>query len=204
MPVSVSSQRAVDVVIVGGGVAGAMVAVNLARAGKSVLVLEAGSDGALTPNHYSDILSTLHAMGSARGTPNGPYPVNHDAPSPNDSKRDPYFVQIGQKQFLSDYLRMLGGSTLHWQGTTLRMLPNDFRMQCTYGQGVDWPISYDELEPFYREAEHEIGVSANVVDQQIFGVWFEKGYVYPMERMPQSLSDQYRIPISIAEAVIPL
>jgi choline dehydrogenase-like flavoprotein len=185
------SQRVFDVVIVGGGVAGAMVAIKLSRAGKSVLVLEAGTDGALSPNNYSDVLSTFHAMGSMRGTPNGPYPINHSALSPNDAQKDPYFVQIGQKRFLSDYLRMFGGSTLHWQGTTLRMLPNDFRMQSTYGQAVDWPISYDELEPFYRKTEHEIGVSANVEDQTSFGVWFEKGYVYPMEKMPQSLSDQY-------------
>lgn len=185
------SQRIFDVVIVGGGVAGAMAAIKLSRAGKSVLVLEAGTDAVLSPNNYADALSTFHAMGSMRSTPNGPYPINHDALSPNDSQQDPYFVQIGKKRFLSDYLRMLGGSTLHWQGTTLRMLPNDFRMQSTYGQAVDWPISYDDLEPYYCEAEHTIGVSANVEDQAFFGVWFEKGYVYPMEKMPQSLSDQY-------------
>ena len=49
-------------------------------------------------------------------------------------------VQIGPERFLSDYLRMLGGSTLHWQGTTLRMVPNDFRMRATYGIACDWPI----------------------------------------------------------------
>jgi choline dehydrogenase-like flavoprotein len=130
-------------------------------------------------------------MGPLRGTPNGPYPVNHAALSPNDSQQDPYFVQIGPKHFMSDYLRMFGGSTLHWQGTSLRMLPNDFRLQSTYGQAVDWPVSYDDLEPFYRQAEHEIGVSANVEDQTFHGAWFEKDYVYPMERMPQSISDQY-------------
>ena len=71
------------------------------------------------------------------------------------------------------------------------MLPNDFRMQSEYGQASDWPISYDDLEPFYCEAEREIGVSANVEDQRNFGVWFSDGYVYPMERMPQSLIDQF-------------
>jgi choline dehydrogenase-like flavoprotein len=188
---SEGSQLLYDVVIVGGGVAGAMIAVKLSRAGKRVLVLEAGTDAALKPSSYADILSTFHAMGPARGTPNGPYPVNPDALSPNDSKQDPYFIQTGQKRFMSDYIRTLGGSTLHWQGTTLRMLPNDFRMQSAYGQAVDWPVSYDELEPFYSEAEHEVGVSANVEDQAFLGVWFEKDYVYPMERMPQSLSDLY-------------
>ena len=188
---SESSKRRYDVVVVGGGVAGAMVASRLSQAGKSVLILEAGTDDATDPAKYQGFISTFHAMGSLRATPNGPYPVNPSALSPNDSKQDPYFFQIGGKRFLSDYLRMLGGSTLHWQGTSLRMLPNDFRMQSAYGQATDWPVSYDDLEPFYREAEHAIGVSANVDDQRLFGAWFPDGYVYPMERMPQSYMDQF-------------
>src|SRR5581483_11447930 len=145
------------------------------------------------PAKYQGFVSTFHAMGPLRGTPNGPYPVNSSALSPNDAKQDPYFVQIGGKRFLSDYLRMLGGSTLHWQGTSLRMLPNDFRMQSAYGQAIDWPVSYDDLEPFYREAEHAIGVSANVDDQRQAGARFPEDYVYPMERMPQSFIDRFFI-----------
>ena len=68
--------------------------------------------------------------------------------------------------FMSDYLRMLGGTSLHWQGTSLRLVPNDFRMQSVYGHGLDWPIGYDDLEPAYRRAEEEIGVSADVEDQR--------------------------------------
>ncbi len=188
---SESGSKRYDVVIVGGGVAGALVASKLSRAGKSVLVLEAGTDAALDPSHYAGIVAKLHSIGPVRGTPNGPYPINRASLSPNDSAQDPYFVQVGEKRFLSDFLRMLGGSTLHWQGTSLRMLPNDFRLQSEYGQAVDWPLSYSDLEPYYRQAEHEIGVSANVEDQTFLGAWFEKDYVYPMERMPQSLSDQY-------------
>jgi len=179
-----------DVVIVGGGVTGALLARQVARAGRSVLVLEAGTAEAMEPANYREYVSHYYEMGLRRGAPNGPYPPNLSALSPNDANQDPYFVQEGPQRFLSDYLRMLGGTTLHWQGTSVRLLPSDFRLQSEYGRAVDWPIGYDELEPFYREAEWELGVSANVEDQRNLGVWFADGYDFPMERVPQSYGDR--------------
>ena len=196
-----TDSRSFDVVIVGSGVTGAMAALKLARAGKSVLVLEAGTSDALDPAKYQDFVDTYYTIGSVRTSPNGPYPSNPSALSPNDANQDPYFVQQGQQKFLSDYLRMVGGSTLHWQGTSVRLVPNDFRMQSTYGRAVDWPISYSDLEPFYEEAEWAIGVSANVADQKNFGVWFSEGYDYPMERMPQSYVDQFFIETMVGAKV---
>jgi choline dehydrogenase-like flavoprotein len=183
-----------DAVIVGGGVMGALVARVLSQAGKSVLILEAGIEGAMNPDTYRQYLQTLYTEGGIRGMPNGPYPWNGAAPSPgiptapNGNK---YYEYVPGMQFLSDYLRMLGGTTLHWQGTSLRLVPNDFRMQSVYGHAQDWPITYDDLEPAYRRAEAELGVSADVEDQRFFGVWFPEGYVYPMHRMPQSRVDQF-------------
>ncbi len=72
------------------------------------------------------------------------------------------------------------------------MLPNDFRMKSTYGVALDWPISYDELKPYYEMAEHEIGVSGDVENlyypnagQDFFGK-----YEFPMHGIPQSYLDQ--------------
>jgi choline dehydrogenase-like flavoprotein len=52
-----------------------------------------------------------------------------------------------------------GGSSNCWTGCTPRMLPNDFRLKSTYGVGYDWPVTYDELEPFYAEVEALMSIS---------------------------------------------
>ena len=52
-----------------------------------------------------------------------------------------------------------GGSSRCWTGCVPRMLPNDFRLRSTYGVGVDWPITYEELEPYYAEVEEAMAVS---------------------------------------------
>jgi choline dehydrogenase-like flavoprotein len=101
-----------------------------------------------------------------------------------------YFVQNGPDPYASSYTRLLGGSTLHWLGVCLRMLPEDFQVRSRYGVGRDWPLGYDDLEPYYRQAEQEIGVSADVADQEHLGISFPAGHDYPMHRIPPSYSDQ--------------
>jgi choline dehydrogenase-like flavoprotein len=51
------------------------------------------------------------------------------------------------------YAPTFGGTSNMWYGNTPRMLPEDFELHRRYGQGVDWPITYDDLEPFYCDAE---------------------------------------------------
>ena len=90
----------------------------------------------------------------------------------------------------STYSRVLGGTTRHWEAKALRMVPDDFEMRSKFGQGRDWPVSYDELEPYYQQAERELGVSGDVEDQDYAGLTFAEGYVLPMHRMPPSWLDQ--------------
>jgi len=52
-----------------------------------------------------------------------------------------------------------GGGTNCWFATTPRMLPSDFRLKSLYGRGQDWPLSYDELEPYYAHAEDIMDIS---------------------------------------------
>lgn len=51
-----------------------------------------------------------------------------------------------------------GGSSNCWTGCTPRFMPNDFSLKSTYGVGVDWPLSYDDLEPYYSEAEEIMAI----------------------------------------------
>src|SRR4051795_5616513 len=179
-----SDQEQYDVVIVGGGTAGALIAKRLTHAKLRVLLLEAGPG---TPAEFDGYTKHLeHFYATAAKGPEAPWP-----PSPNAGQPDTrdlhtsngYFLQQGPQQFASSYTRLLGGSTLHWLGVSLRMLPEDFQLHARYGVGRDWPLGYDALEPYYRAAERELGVSADVADQAHLGVTFPEGYDYPMERM---------------------
>ena len=158
-----------DFVIVGGGVAGALLADRLGRAGKSVILLEAGS------RVVRDEAARKYAAASAR-TLKAPYEDEHFAFAPFD-------LPAGTN-FKSTYMRRLGGTTWHWQGHTPRMLPADFTLFSLYGVGVDWPIRYEHLESWYCQAEAELGVSGDhAVWNGLFGAFrsqpFPMGPIWP-------------------------
>ena len=180
-----------DVVIVGAGIAGSLLAKHLTRARLRVLVLEAGPATAWTFDGYTRHLEHFYAA-SSKG-PEAPWPPAANAPQPDTAdlrSGTGYFVQKGPDKYASSYSRLQGGSTLHWLGVSLRMLPQDFELHARYGVGRDWPLGYGDLEPYYRQAEREIGVAADVADQAHLGVTFPAGYDYPMRRIPPSYSDQ--------------
>jgi choline dehydrogenase-like flavoprotein len=194
-----------DVVIVGSGIAGAIVAQTLVDAGKKVLMLDAGLESGMALGGdaaYRAQMAYLDTFYKATAkTPNSPYPNLKNAPSSDVLEVQPvermdrktgYFVQKGPLPFGSDNWVGPGGTTQHWLGTALRMLPNDFRMKTMYGHGVDWPISYDDLRTYYEMAEFEIGVSGDVDDQHLPNIgsnYFSQDYVFPMEKIPQSYLD---------------
>jgi len=206
--VIVTNEIMYDAIVVGGGPIGAHIAKGLSEKGKRVLILEAGRASGLTPQSYRSYVENYYT--EANKQPNSPYPQNASAPSPMssdihpigpppsdiqpDTPRTPdltgYQVERGPQAFGSTFLRSLGGASLHWLGTSPRHLPNDFHINSTYGVGVDWPISYDDLQPYYCKAEWSIGVSSNKADQEQFGVWFPEDYDFPMHRIPMSYSDQ--------------
>jgi choline dehydrogenase-like flavoprotein len=197
MTVSVTPNGTYDAIIVGGGPVGAHVAKELVAKNKRVLMLEAGRAGGLTYQSYRSYVDNYYTR-VVKDT-NSPYPYNASAPSPNDTdilkivKGTPdivgYQVEMGPEAFGSTYLRQLGGTSLHWLGTTPRFCPNDFQLQSKYGRGIDWPLTYADIEPYYCDAERSIGVAANKADQEQHGIWFSSGYDYPMERIPPSWSD---------------
>lgn len=180
-----------DVVIVGAGVAGALIAKRLTLAGLDVLMLEAGPATAKSLDGYEKHLAQFYA--AAGKGPESPWSPALGAPQPDTADLPAgggYFVQNGPDKYGSSYSRLQGGSTLHWLGVSLRMLPEDFRLRSRHGVGRDWPLGYDDLEPFYRAAEREIGVAADVAEQRYLGLTFPDGYDYPMHKVPPSYSDK--------------
>jgi choline dehydrogenase-like flavoprotein len=98
-----------------------------------------------------------------------------------------YLIQKGPLAFGSTYERINGGTVRHWLGTSLRFVPSDFEMKSRFDRFVDWPIKYRHLERWYGDAEKDIGVSADVADQQYLGINFSSNY--PMPKIPLSLVD---------------
>ena len=193
-----ASEKSYDAVIVGSGVAGSIIAHELGRKGFSVLVLEAGPGPDMTLKDYEAYLTRFYS--AAGKDNNSPYPESPSAPmprsfdtvklQPGEPNATGYLVHQGPIELDSTYTRVTGGTTRHWEGKALRMLPEDFEMRTRHGQGRDWPLDYETLEPWYREAERELGVSADVEDQGYLGIRFPDGYVYPMRRIPTSYLDQ--------------
>jgi choline dehydrogenase-like flavoprotein len=164
-----------DVIVVGAGVAGALAANGLARAGVRVAILEAGP-----PTDRAEAVQ-LFQLSPAR-VPESAYANVPYAPRPTVLDLKGYYVQDGPELFQSTYERRVGGTTWHWLGTALRLVPNDFRLRSVYGKGVDWPISYATLEPWYGSAEDAIGVSG--ADLPELGA--PRSSPYPMPPIPTS------------------
>lgn len=203
-----TEQPTYDVVIVGAGAAGSLIANELGRAGRRVLVLESGAPNPPNINEFLQRFYTATAK-----VPEAPYPPEIVSPPGSAAVADPgglnaprptvlslskaawqdpsqsYLIQRGRLPFASTYERVGGGTARHWLGTSLRFLPSDFHTQTTYQTMVDWPIGYEELSPWYGEAERAIGVSADAAEQAYLGLSFPEGYGYPMPKIPASMVD---------------
>ncbi len=197
-----AAQQTYDVVIVGSGHAGAFMAYELGMQKKRVLVIEAGST---TNRNREDYMENFYL--STFKSPESPYPPNPNALDPartntprptiqalvlgwNDPAKSYLTYSADSMPFASTYEKVAGGTGLHWMGTTLRMSPNDFKTKTLYNHGLDWPLSYDDLEPHYAVAEAFIGVSANVKDQRQTNTPYPADYQFPMPGIPASILDQ--------------
>ncbi|MFT9222453.1 hypothetical protein [Gluconobacter oxydans] len=156
---SSSGDVSADVVVVGSGVVGGMVANELAAAGHSVLILEAGLR--LKRAEYVENWRNMSFHNRLHSDFQGLYPQSPLAQAPLYFPPNDYVGLSGPNgsAFKQGYLRTVGGTTWHWAASCWRHLPSDFEMKTRYGVGRDWAISYNELEPFYCRAEEEMGVS---------------------------------------------
>ena len=128
--------EAAGTVVVGSGISGLLVARELIAAGEEVTVIERGgvrldADRLGYEEREERLPSTEH-----------------------NTEADP---RAGDHPWKYGYA--FGGSSLLWAGVAPRLLPADFEMRSRYGIWRDWPLGYDELLPFYREAERALRIS---------------------------------------------
>ena len=150
-------QQEYDVIIVGSGAAGGMCAYVLACSGVKVLMLEAGRDYdpvTETPMFQLPKDAPMRGVGTVE-KPFGFYDATVDGGW--EVPGEPYSSADGT-DFRWWRARMLGGRTNHWGRISLRMGEYDFKPYSRDGLGFDWPLSYEDVVPYYDKTEALIGV----------------------------------------------
>jgi choline dehydrogenase-like flavoprotein len=153
-----ATQEKVDVVIVGAGASGSVYAAVLAKAGKKVVVMDNGPEWQTSDLVSSDIWGRRIKPAGAPFILEGKHPISMGA-------------QGGWG---------VGGAALHYYANFPRLLPNDFRIKSEHNRAHDWPISYDDVAPWYDKVAQEIGVSGDAKAEEL---WRPKGQAYPMPPM---------------------
>jgi choline dehydrogenase-like flavoprotein len=141
-----------DVVVVGAGPTGSAAAWRLASKGMDVLVIERGDWFDYTQVRRNDADWEARRTGELHANPNirrgkFDYPV--------DDRDSPIKPMIGN---------WVGGSSIYWSAHVPRFRPEDFRVSSLDGIGDDWPVTYDDLAPYYALEEARWGVASAVGD----------------------------------------
>lgn len=149
-----------DVAIVGSGAGGGQMAYTLTLAGLKCVMLEAGRD-------YDPVAETPMFMrgdnaplrGAATPDKNfGYYDATVDGGWQVPGEPYTQASDKAEEQFWWWRARMAGGRTNHWGRISLRNGPYDFKPRSRDGLGFDWPVSYEEMDPYYTKVEMLIGV----------------------------------------------
>jgi len=157
--------KAFDAIVVGAGAGGGVVAKELAFAGRRVLLVERGPW--LTSFGHLETRDSW-TTGIDR-TPFGPTP--DEVRTVRRTDRDRAVVVKPRSGLYGTLPAMVGGGSVYYGAMAWRFRPETFRLRSVLGSVAganldDWPLSYEDLEPFYEKAEYELGVSG---DENPFG-----------------------------------
>lgn len=152
------ADKHVDIVIVGSGATGSLLAAKMSKAGKSVLILEGGPQ-----RTTNDLWSSQIWSRRVHGTP---FPTFNSGSDPVGWTKESGWGT--------------GGAAIHHYANWFRFHPSDFRFKTKYGVGLDWPMTYDELRPYYDKIQEEVGISGdNEAD-----IWSPPHAPYPQPPLP--------------------
>ena len=156
-----------DVVVIGAGPSGGITTYTLAHAGLKVVCLEQGDW--VNPSDYPANHPEWELLIQRRWS--------HD---PNE-RRAPsdYPINVSESDMDPVMYNAVGGSTIYFGAEWPRLMPSDFRIRTLDGVGTDWPISYEDLVPYYDEIDAFIGVSGLGGDPA-----YPAGLDYPLPPLP--------------------
>ncbi|HEV3332272.1 MAG TPA: GMC family oxidoreductase [Bryobacteraceae bacterium] len=161
------SLKPVDVAVIGLGAAGGVAVLPLARAGLTIAGIEAG--GWMDPHSFRPDEIGNNVRGMVTSVPK----AKREIPTIRQSPSSPT-----QRIANHPMMNAVGGTSIHYWAQSWRLKPWDFRTRSEaikrYGQASipagstleDWPVTYDELEPYYDLIEYEIGVSGKAGNLQ--------------------------------------
>ncbi|MBI4538039.1 MAG: GMC family oxidoreductase [Gemmatimonadetes bacterium] len=153
-----------DLCIIGAGITAAMVAEKLAEEREArIVVVEGGSRTAPLADRFGR--RERHIAYNEN-----PWPDDH--------------IPTQSAQGIISRSMVVGGLAMHWGGTCPRFTPEDLRVKSLYGAGDDWALDYDELEPYYQDAEERIGVAGEQGPPELD----LRSKPYPMPPAPLSYS----------------
>lgn len=178
-----SGDRDYDAIVVGAGAAGGIVACVLAEAGKRVLLLERGrrlSYAEVGRDHLRNHRLALYGHNTGPDLEGNPRVFVDPAGAA-------HLVRPHEGGYHNN-AACVGGGTRIYGGMAWRFMPQDFRMASLYGTPpgsalADWPLGYDDLEPYYERAEWEIGVAGDDAGNAAQG---PRRRAYPLPPLPSN------------------
>lgn len=177
--------KSFDAVIVGSGAGGGVAACVLAEAGLQVLLLERGRNLSFDEVSRDNLRNQRLSQ------------YGHNAGPDTSGNPRSFLSSDGSEQIIAPHeggyhnnAATVGGGTRVYGAQAWRFMPQDFKMATTYGvpEGsslADWPVSYEDMEPYYHRAEQEMGVCGSDEGNTH---WGKREAKYPMPRVPKTLS----------------